>query len=169
MDICMYVGRLAGRYQSVHCHNGWSVGQWIRRPGFNPMWVHIKDSKNGTCLTLSIIRYWSKVSGAIQGKEWRPILLLDVVGIEKGAFGSPSSTVSQLIYIYIYIYIYRERGFVKLQNFLFYLNGHILFISSAFLQFSFNQGPVDREVILGSFPVRFRLYRLIVFWEIIFL
>ena len=32
-------------------------------------------------------------SGAIQGKEMRPPLLLGVVAIEKGAFGSHSTTV----------------------------------------------------------------------------
>ena len=57
------------------------------------------------CLTLSIIRYESRVSGAIQGKELRCPLYLGVVAIEKGAFGWPSTTVDQHIYIYIYIYI----------------------------------------------------------------
>ena len=45
------------------------------------------------CLTLSIIRYGSRVSRAIYG----------VVAIEKGASGSPSAMVDQHIYIYIYI------------------------------------------------------------------
>ena len=35
-------------------------------------------------------------------------LHLGVVAIEKGAFGSPSTTVANFIYIYIYIYIYGE-------------------------------------------------------------
>ena len=48
------------------------------------------------CLTLSIIRYGSRVSGAIQGKELHLTPYLSVVAIEKGAFGSPSITVSQL-------------------------------------------------------------------------
>ena len=40
------------------------------------------------CLILSIIRYVSTVSGAIQGKEYRPPLHLRVVAIEKGDVGS---------------------------------------------------------------------------------
>ena len=55
-------------------------------------------------LTLSIIRKRSRVSGAIQGKKWCPPLHLGVVAVEKEAFGSPSISVGQLIYIYIYIY-----------------------------------------------------------------
>ena len=55
------------------------------------------------CLTLSIIWYGSRVSGAIQGKGYAPPLHLYVLAIEKGAFGSPST-----IYIYIYIYIRTE-------------------------------------------------------------
>ncbi len=35
----------------------------------------------------NIIRYVSRASGAIQGKEKRPPLHLGVVAIEKGAFG----------------------------------------------------------------------------------
>ena len=59
----------------------------------------------GPYLTLSIIRYGP--SGVIQGKKLRHPLQLGVVAIERGAFGSPSTTVGQLtIYIYIYIYIY---------------------------------------------------------------
>ena len=38
------------------------------------------------CLTLSIIRYESKLSGAIQGKEWHPPLHLSVVALGKEAF-----------------------------------------------------------------------------------
>ena len=37
------------------------------------------------CLLLSIIRYESRVSGVIQGKEYHPPLHLTVVTIEKGA------------------------------------------------------------------------------------
>ena len=47
------------------------------------------------CLTNSIIWYISRVSGAIQGKE----LCLPQVAIEKGTFRSPSTMVSQYIYI----------------------------------------------------------------------
>ena len=42
------------------------------------------------------------LSKVIQGKEYRPRLHLSVVAIEKGAFGSPSTTGSQLIYYYYY-------------------------------------------------------------------
>ena len=80
------------------------------------------------CLTFSIIRYGSKVSGALQGKKSYPLLHLSVVAIEKEDFRSPATTVSQhtyiytkqshdldlslvlslvlLIYIYIYIYMF---------------------------------------------------------------
>ena len=43
------------------------------------------------CLTLSIIRYGSRVV---------------VVAIEKGAFGSPSTMVANFTYFILYIYIY---------------------------------------------------------------
>ena len=46
------------------------------------------------CLTLSIMKYISRVSGAIQGKEYRPLLHIGVVANEKRAFGSPSTTVT---------------------------------------------------------------------------
>ena len=42
----------------------------------------------------------------IQRKKYHPPLHLGVIAIEKGVFGSPSTTVGVLIYIYIYIYIY---------------------------------------------------------------
>ena len=89
------------------------------------------------CLTLSIIRYGSRVSGAIQGKESRPPLHLDVVSYRKGSlrvtldYGrqlyiywiliwfalvlshinhcrSFNAKSSLYIYIFIYIYIYIE-------------------------------------------------------------
>ena len=41
----------------------------------------------------------------ISGKDYRLALHCGVVAIEKGAFGSPSTTVNQPTY-YIYIYIY---------------------------------------------------------------
>ena len=41
------------------------------------------------CLTLSILRFRSRVSGAIPGKQKRLPLHLGVVAIEKGAFGRP--------------------------------------------------------------------------------
>ena len=54
------------------------------------------------CFSLSILRYGAKVGGAIQRREWRSVHL-GVVAFEKGAFGSLSSMVAQLIYIYIYM------------------------------------------------------------------
>ena len=63
-----------------------------------------KRALNAT-LSLSIISYRSRASGAIQEKELCPLLHLGVQAIEKGAFGSPSTTVSQFMYIYIYIYM----------------------------------------------------------------
>ena len=51
------------------------------------------------CLTHSIIRYWSKVSGPIHGNERIP-LPLGVEAIEVGAFWSLLATVGQLTYIY---------------------------------------------------------------------
>ena len=57
------------------------------------------------CLTLSIIRYGSKLGGAIQGKELCPTLHLGVVVNEKGDFWLPLTTVTNFtLYIYIYIY-----------------------------------------------------------------
>ena len=60
------------RYKA-HWHNGLSVRQWPGKPEFNPRSSHTKDSKKRyfipPCLTLSIIRYGSRVSGEIQGKE----------------------------------------------------------------------------------------------------
>ena len=58
-----------------------------------------------SCLTLSTIRYGSRVSRAIQGEgvALSPTPTIEKVTIEKGAFGSPTTTVG---YIYIYIYIY---------------------------------------------------------------
>ena len=63
------------------------------------------------CLTLSIIRYVSRVKWSNPGKGVASSLHLGVVAIEKGAFGSPSTAVTNFtlltnIYIYIYIYIY---------------------------------------------------------------
>ena len=60
---------------------------------------------------------WYLISQHYQGEKWsnpregeRPPLHIGIVAIEKGAFGSPSTTVFnftlQLIYIYIYIYIH---------------------------------------------------------------
>ena len=58
------------------------------------------------CLTLSNIRYVSRVKWSNPGKSVH--LYLGVIAIEKGAFWSPSTTVANFTYIYIYIYIYFE-------------------------------------------------------------
>ena len=46
------------------------------------------------CFTLSVIKYWSRVSEAIQGEKYFPPLYLGVEAIEKGAFGSLLTTAS---------------------------------------------------------------------------
>ena len=48
--------------------------------------------------TLYTRKYLGKI-GAIQGKEYRPHRHLGVVAIEKGAFGSPSTTVANFTLI----------------------------------------------------------------------
>ena len=50
------------------------------------------------CLTLSIIRYGSRVKQSNPGKEQRPPLHIGVVAIEKGAFGLPSTMVANFTY-----------------------------------------------------------------------
>ena len=60
---------------------------------------------NTPCLTLNCKRYGSRVSGAIQVKEYRLSLYLSVIATGEGAFRSPLTIVGQLIYIYIYIYV----------------------------------------------------------------
>ena len=54
------------------------------------------------CLTLSIIRVRIK-SKVEQSKEWNNALplLLDVVAIEKGAFGSPLAKIANFTYLYV--------------------------------------------------------------------
>ena len=47
-------------------------------------------------LTLSIIRYESRVKWSNPGKGVAPFLHLGVVAIEKGAFGSPLTKVANL-------------------------------------------------------------------------
>ena len=53
------------------------------------------------CLTFSIIRYRSRVKWS---NPWK-----GVVANEKGAFGSPLTTVANFTFTYIYIYIYIGR------------------------------------------------------------
>ena len=67
---------------------------------------HTKDFKKWflipPCLTLSIIRYISRVKWSNPGKGVALPVHLGVVAIEKGAFGSPSTTVANLTF-YLYI------------------------------------------------------------------
>ena len=55
-------------------------------------------------LTLSIIRYGSRVKSANPRKVVTPSLHFGVVAIEKGAFGSPSTTVANFTCILYYVY-----------------------------------------------------------------
>ena len=84
--------------------------EWgLRKQGFNPRLSHTKDSKKKKkkkkrylippCLTLSIIRYGSRLSGAIQRKEKRLSQYFGVETIEKGAFWLSSTTVANFTYI----------------------------------------------------------------------
>ena len=52
------------------------------------------------CLVASIIKYGSRVSGAIQGNKRRLPLHLGVVAIEERAFGLPRQRLANLIYTY---------------------------------------------------------------------
>ena len=85
----------------IYCIIG--VCLWSRKKGLTPGWVIPKTIKKKRylmplCLTLSIIRYSSRVSGVIQGIATPAIPLhLSVVVIKKGAFRSPSTTVGQLL------------------------------------------------------------------------
>ena len=54
------------------------------------------------CLTLSIIRYGSRVKGSNPEKWVAHPLHLCVVAIEKGAFGSPSTKGRQLYFTYYF-------------------------------------------------------------------
>ena len=69
-------------------------------------------------LKISIIKYGSRVSGTIEGKELCPPLHLGVLAIEKGTFGSPSYTC-----INKYIYIYKAHS-ISFQTF-FYMGTFI--------------------------------------------
>ena len=69
------------------------LGDW----GSIPDWVIPKTQKmvldSSLLNRLNIIRYRSKVSGAIQGKELHHLLHLGVEAIEKGAFRSPLTMI----------------------------------------------------------------------------
>ena len=61
------------------------------------------------CSTLSIIRYVSKVSGAIQRKEQRSLSNTLVLQLFKREFSGHPGLRSVNLYIYIYIYIYYQH------------------------------------------------------------
>ena len=69
------------------------------RTGFSPRLSHTKTQKwklTSLCLTISIIWYISTVSRALKEKEQCLSLRLFIVGIQKGAFGLPSTRANQL-------------------------------------------------------------------------
>ena len=59
--------------------------------------------KNGTCLARSIIKLGSRLKQSNLGKGVAPSLHLGVVVIEKGAFGSTSTKVTNFTYIYTHM------------------------------------------------------------------
>ena len=81
---------------------------WAGRPVFNPRST-VRRLKTWYLMppyfTLSIIKYGTRISGAILGMEQRPLLHPGVAAIEKGVFCLPRLR-SDNLYIYIYIYIY---------------------------------------------------------------
>ena len=104
---------------------GWSVHQWSERPGFYPKSNHIKNSKmvfdtsllNTQHYKVRIIRYRSRVRGAIQGKEYCHPQHLCVVAIEKAAFKLLLDTVSLLTYLWC-VYLFKI-GLVRFDCFFF--------------------------------------------------
>ena len=86
-----------------------SVRQWYWRPGFNPRVSHTKVSKMVLDTTLLNTQlYKARIKNKVeQSREWSSAPLhLVVVVIEKGTFGSPSTTIANITFIYTYIYIY---------------------------------------------------------------
>ena len=59
------------------------------------------------CLTLSIIRYGSRLKSSNSGKESYLFLHLSVVAMEKGAFRSSSTKVANFTYIHIFMRIHK--------------------------------------------------------------
>ena len=92
-------------------HSGQVFTNGLEDQGSTPGQVMPKTQKwyfMPPCLTLSIIGYGSRVSKAILGKELHYPQHLGVVAIEKGAFGSPSVMVGQLICLHNIIPVYKE-------------------------------------------------------------
>ena len=57
-------------------------------------------------------QYKVGIKGKVEQSRERssnPPLHLDVVAIEKGAFGSPSTKVANFTFVYIYIYIHQKN------------------------------------------------------------
>ena len=78
--------------------------------GSIPGWVLPKTQKwylIPPCLTLSTIRYVSRVKWSNPGRGVEPSLHFSVVAIEKRAFGSPSNTVANFTY---FTYCLRVSG-----------------------------------------------------------
>ena len=78
---------------------GKSVRQWLGRPGFNPWSSHTKTQKMVLDASLLHTQYQG-LSGAIQGKERHHPLHLGAVAIEKEAFGSPLTNVTNFTFTY---------------------------------------------------------------------
>ena len=83
------------------------VRQWPGRPGFNPRSSHTKDLKKWylipPCLTLSIIRYGSRVKWSNPGKGVAPSPTPWCSSYRKGSLRVTLDYGRPLIYIYIYI------------------------------------------------------------------
>ena len=72
----------------------------MQKFGFNPWSSHTKDSKTALAATLLNTQHYkvrNKVKWSNPGKEYHTPLHLGVVAIEKEAFGSPSTTVTNLL------------------------------------------------------------------------
>ena len=80
--------------------------KWPRRPGFNPRSSHTKDPKMVLDATLLNTQYYKiRIKGKVKQsmrKEYRPPLHHGVVAVEKGAFGSPSTTVANFTFFLLY-------------------------------------------------------------------
>ena len=121
MCVCVYI--------YIYIYIYWSIGLAIRvfatgsgDWGSIPGQVIPKTQKKcylmPPCLTLSIIRYGSRVKWSDPEKGVVTSLHLSVVAIEKGTFGSSSTLVTNFtyfIYIYIYIYIYISPSFMAVK------------------------------------------------------
>ena len=76
------------------------------------------------CLTLSIIRYGSRVKWSNPGKGVRPPLHLGVVAIEKGAFWSPSTMVANFTLTFKYEWLPQTLMKAKERPLFFINNDH---------------------------------------------